>query len=212
MTGDVVGTLRYMSPEQAGGNRAVLDHRADVYSLGVTLYELLTRQPAFTADDRHKLIHDILESEIRSPRQLNPVIPKDLETVVLTAVAKEPAGRYPTAQAMADDLTRFLEHKPIEARRPSAMDRVKKWSRRHRTVVRSAVLVLLVMVVGFGLSTFLVLRKHEEAIRHAAEARRQRDRAEANLRLAMSALGEMCAAIERSSEDEQLDVSVHFEN
>ena len=99
MTGDVIGTLRYMSPEQAQAKHLVLDHRTDVYSLGVTLYELLTLRPAFPGDDRQKLVQRIVEDDPPPPRQLNKAIPKDLKTIILKAVAKEPKGRgsYPVS-------------------------------------------------------------------------------------------------------------------
>ncbi len=92
MTGDILGTLRYMSPEQAQGQRQVLDHRSDIYSLGVTLYELLTLEPPFAANDRHVLIHQILDGLPRPPRELRRDIPRDLETIVLKAMAPELAG------------------------------------------------------------------------------------------------------------------------
>ena len=147
MTGDILGTLRYMSPEQATGKRRVLDHHTDIYSLGVTLYELLTLRPAFDADDRQRVLQQIADEEPRAPRRLNGAIPKDLETIVLKAMAKEPEGRYASAQKLADDLRRFLEDKPIQARRPSILQRVRKWGRRHRPVVWSAVVVVVIATV-----------------------------------------------------------------
>src|SRR5262249_59189142 len=108
-TGAVVGTLRYMSPEQAAGRRGVVDHRSDIYSLGVTLYEFLTLQPAFPGDDRQDLLRRVAGEEPPAPRRLNPKVPKDLETIVLKAMAKFPAERYPSAQELADDLRRFLD-------------------------------------------------------------------------------------------------------
>ncbi len=175
MTGDVLGTLRYMSPEQAEGGRRVLDHRTDVYSLGVTLYELLTLQAAFDGSGRQALLRRILQDEPISPRQLNSAIPTDLETIVLKATAKEPHERYASAGQLADDLTRFLEHKPIHARCPSLATRAAKWSRRHRPVVWSAVATLLVAVVALAVSTMLIAgayrgEKHQRSI--ADEQRR----------------------------------------
>ena len=104
MTGDIVGTLRYMSPEQALGKRSEMNHRTDIYSLGVTLYELLTLQPAFAGDNRETLVRRLLEDDPPRPRTVNRAIPRDLETIVLKATAKEPGQRYATAQEMADDL------------------------------------------------------------------------------------------------------------
>jgi serine/threonine protein kinase/Flp pilus assembly protein TadD len=149
MTGDVVGTLRYMSPEQALAKRGLLDERTDIYSLGATLYELLTLEPAFDGSDRQELLHQIAFEEPKPPRRLNRAVPVDLETILLKALAKEPSGRYATAQEMADDLRRFLSDEPVLARRPTFLQRTAKWCRRHRAVVATAVLVgILVGIVG----------------------------------------------------------------
>ena len=118
-TGDLVGTLRYMSPEQALARRGVVDHRTDIYSLGATLYELLTLEPAFTGSDRQELLRQIAEDEPRPLRRQDRSIPIDLETIVLKAMAKRVEDRYLTAQELADDLRRFLDQKPIRARRPA---------------------------------------------------------------------------------------------
>ena len=142
-TGDVVGTLRYMSPEQVRGQKGVIDPRVDIYALGATLYELLTLRPAFSATDRQELLRSILHDEPVAPRRLRPSIPRDLETIVLKAMEKEPSARYCSARAMADDLTRFLDDRPVLARRPSVVDRAVKWSRRHRTPVFAAGTTLL---------------------------------------------------------------------
>jgi len=185
MSGDILGTLRYMSPEQAEGNRRILDHHTDIYSLGVTLYELLTLQTPFDSDDRHKLIHQIIDSDPQSPRGLNPTIPRDLETIVLKAIAPEPEGRYATAGALADDLRRFVEQKPIKAKRPTLMDRMVKWSRRHARIVVAGALVLLMLCAVMAAATVLVLLQMEraETARHDAvtamnDAKRERDRAD----------------------------------
>ena len=155
LTGDLLGTLRYMSPEQALGRRVVIDHRTDVYSLGVTLYELLTLRPAFDGRDRAEILRRIADEEPPPLRKLNPAVPADLETIVLKAMAKEPASRYATAQDLADDLRRFLEDRPIRARRPGLLDRAAKWSRRHRSVVTTAALLL---VLGTAVSTWQSFR------------------------------------------------------
>jgi tetratricopeptide (TPR) repeat protein len=145
MTGDLVGTLRYMSPEQALAKRASVDHRTDVYSLGVTLYELLTLEPAFSGNDREVVLRQIAFEEPRAPRQRNKAIPRELETIVLKALEKSPERRYATAQELADDLRRFLEDKPIHARRPTLVQRAGRWSRRHRAVVWAATVVAIVV-------------------------------------------------------------------
>jgi serine/threonine protein kinase len=174
MTGDLVGTLRYMSPEQALAQRGLVDHRTDVYSLGVTLYELLTLEPVFNGRDRHELLRQIAFEEPRPPRRRNDKIPIDLETIVLKAVAKPVEERYATAQELADDLRRFLDHKPILARRPSWWERATKWARRHRTVVRAGIGLLLLAAVGFALSTVLIWQEQARAkAAYEAEARQR---------------------------------------
>jgi tetratricopeptide (TPR) repeat protein len=151
LTGDFVGTLRYMSPEQALAKHGLVDHRTDVYALGATLYELLTRVPAVGGQDRQEILRKIAFDEPAAPRSLNRAIPADLETVVRKALAKEPSERYATAREMADDLRCWLEDKPIQARRPTLLHRLGRWRRRHKPLVRSvAALVLLVLLVGGG--------------------------------------------------------------
>jgi serine/threonine protein kinase len=180
MTGDLVGTLRYMSPEQALAQRGLVDHRTDVYSLGVTLYEVLTLEPSFDGRDRNELLRQIAFEEPCSPRQRNEKIPVDLETIVLKAIAKPVEERYATAQELADDLRRFLDHKPILARRPTCLERATKWARRHRGVVRAGIVLLLVAAVGFAVSTVLIWQEQARAkAAYEAEAR-QRARADEN--------------------------------
>jgi serine/threonine protein kinase len=119
LTGDQVGTLRYMSPEQALAKHGLVDPRTDLYSLGVTLYELLTLRPAVEGADRQEVLRRIAFEEPVAPRQLNRAIPTDLETIVLKAMEKSPEERYATAQELADDLRRFLADEPVQARRPT---------------------------------------------------------------------------------------------
>jgi serine/threonine protein kinase len=116
LTGELVGTLRYMSPEQALAKRVVVDERTDVYSLGATLYELLTLEPVFNGRNRQELLRQIAFDDPKPPRRLNRHVPRDLETIVLTALAKGPDHRYPSAKEMARDLQRFLNYEPIKAR------------------------------------------------------------------------------------------------
>jgi len=142
-TGDIVGTLRYTSPEQALARRGVVDQRTDIYSLGVTLYELLTLRPAFDGRDHQELLRQIALDEPVSPRRLNPAVPRDLETIVLKAMAKDPSSRYATAQELAADLSRFLDDQPILARRPGAPERALRWTRRHKELVAWAAAILV---------------------------------------------------------------------
>jgi tetratricopeptide (TPR) repeat protein len=154
LTGDLVGTLRYMSPEQTLAKRVVVDHRTDVYSLGATLYELLTLRPALDGRDREELLRQITFAEPKAPRRLDKAIPAELETIVLKAMAKNPDERYQTAEELADDLRHYLEDRPIQARRPGLVKRVWKWCRRHKALVGAAAAVLLVaglLAGGVGL-------------------------------------------------------------
>jgi tetratricopeptide (TPR) repeat protein len=177
MTGDLLGTLRYMSPEQALAKRGYLDHRTDIYSLGATLYELVTLQPAFASWDRQELLHQIADLEPQPPRKLSNSIPRELETIILKAMSKEPPGRYQTVLELADDLRRFLERRPIRAKRPTGWERVMKWGRRHTTVVLSTMVLLALSVLGLALSTALIAAKQAEIVRQRDLAHRQQQRA-----------------------------------
>jgi serine/threonine protein kinase/Flp pilus assembly protein TadD len=173
-TGDVVGTLRYMSPEQALGQRALPAPRTDIYSLGVTLYELLTLQPAFDGRNRQELLRQLATEEPRAPRRLNPAIPAELETIVLKAMAKDAESRYAIARELADDLERFLKDEPIRARRPTLPQRVRKWARRHTPLVWSAgvsaAVLLVLAVVGLAVNNVLINRERANADRRREEA------------------------------------------
>jgi WD40 repeat protein/tetratricopeptide (TPR) repeat protein len=147
-TGDILGTLRYMAPERFRGQG---DARADVYALGLTLYELLTLKPAFDTSDRLKLIEQVKNGEPVRPRSLDGRIPRDLETIVLKATDKDPAQRYATAESMSEDLRRFLDDEPIQARQASTAERYLRWARRNPIVAALGGLLtagLVVVTVG----------------------------------------------------------------
>jgi serine/threonine protein kinase len=175
MTGDLVGTLRYMSPEQALAKRVVVDHRTDVYSLGATLYELFALQPAFDGADRQELLRQIAFEEPRAPRRLNRAIPPELETIVLKALEKNPADRYAAAKELADDLRHWLEDRPIRAQRPSLGQRARKWARRHRGAAVATVVCLVAAVVALAISTGVIWyqKRQTEAARGEAEVQRR---------------------------------------
>jgi eukaryotic-like serine/threonine-protein kinase len=146
-SGDLLGTVRYMSPEQAAGRR-LLDARTDIYSLGTTLYELLTAQPAFDGRDSQELIRHITFEEPLAPRTLDPEIPRDLETIVSKAMAKEPERRYATARELAEDLERFCDDGPILARRLTIAGRMARWSRRHKRATAVALVGLVIVALA----------------------------------------------------------------
>jgi serine/threonine protein kinase len=178
MTGDLVGTLRYMAPEQALAKRVVIDHRTDVYSLGATLYELLTLRPVFAGTDRQELLRQIAFEEPVKPRRLERAAPAELETIVLKCLEKGPADRYATAKELADDLRRFLDDKPIQARRPSLRQVTARWARRHRAAVWAAAAVALLALAGAAAGTFWHVRQLEAAAqREQAAAGREREQA-----------------------------------
>lgn len=144
--GDVLGTPAYMSPEQAQGQGHKVDGRSDVYSLGVVLYQLLTDELPFRGNPR-MLLYQVLNDEPKPPRKINDRIPRDLETMCLKAMAKEPTRRYSTAAALAEDLGRFLNGEPIQARPVGQLERSVKWLRR-RPALASAIGVSLAAVVA----------------------------------------------------------------
>jgi serine/threonine protein kinase/WD40 repeat protein/Flp pilus assembly protein TadD len=178
-TGDIIGTIRYMAPERFGGWS---DRRSDVYSVGATLYELLTLRPLFAAVQA-ELIQKVLHDVPDLPRKLDPKIPRDLETIVLKAIAKEPGHRYPTAQALGDDLRRFLEDRPILARRSTAIEQFWRWCRRNpfpaaATLVAAA--AILVLAIGATVAAWTYRDQRDQIagqrdqIRHAETLGRER--------------------------------------
>jgi WD40 repeat protein/cytochrome c-type biogenesis protein CcmH/NrfG len=166
-SGDIVGTLRYMPPERF---RGWSDPRSDVYGLGVTLYELLTLHTPFEASARGALIERILVETPPRPRKLDPHIPRDLETIVLKAIEKEPARRYAGAGDLAEDLRRFLSDKPIQARRAGAWVYVRKWVKRRPGVAAlgAALCVALLGLVGMWVWSYVRI---SQALARAEEER-----------------------------------------
>jgi tetratricopeptide (TPR) repeat protein len=160
------------------GRQDVVDPRDDIYSLGATLYELLTLRPIFAGQDRDALLRQISLLEPTAPRRVNRAVPGDLETIVLKAVAKARADRYATAGELADDLRRYLETKPIHARRPTIVQRLAKWSRRHRSLVAAVGVVLVMAVAALAASTVLIWREMARAEGALVEAQASRRRAE----------------------------------
>ncbi len=149
MAGAILGTPRYMSPEQASAAKNPIDHRTDIYSLGATLYELATGKPLFEADSAHAVISQILTREPPAPRQVRPNLPRDLETIILKCLSKEAAQRYATAQSLADDLRAFVEGRAIKARRATLAEQAARWlkQQKHSVGVAAAAVTATVFVV-----------------------------------------------------------------
>jgi hypothetical protein len=187
-TGDLLGTLRYMSPEQAEGGRVLLDHRTDVYSLGATMYELLTLEPVFPSTDRNVLLRQIMQDEPRPPAAVNKKIPVELETIVLKAIAKSPTDRYASAEQLADDLQRWLEDKPILARRPRLAERAARWCRRHQSIVKVAAVFLCLAVLGLVAGTIVIAHEHANTETAFQSEIKQRAAAQESFRQARQAI------------------------
>jgi eukaryotic-like serine/threonine-protein kinase len=194
-SGDVVGTLRYMPPERFRGES---DARGDVYSLGITLYELLTLRPAFPDTTPQHLIQIITHEDLPGLRKVRPETPSDLETIVLKATARDPVHRYQSAAALAEDLRRFLEDRPITARRTTALAYLWRWCRRNRLAASLAgtALGLLVLVAVVSSAAYVrTARANKEVeqanteLKRVLEAeQRQREHAEGTSALALKAL------------------------
>ncbi|MBK8976267.1 MAG: serine/threonine protein kinase [Planctomycetes bacterium] len=215
-TGDLLGTLQYMAPEQLAGQQ---DERSDVYALGLTLYELLTLRTAFREEDRGRLLESIARGVIVAPSQVRPGIPRDLETIVLHALQREPRHRYASAAELAADLQNFLDDRPITARRANWLEHGWRWCRRNRAVASLAAIALLSLVVAaitgwvgwastkaaLGRERRAVIAEREaraEALARATEAaaardaaERARERSDENLRLAMQAFEEIFESV-----------------
>jgi dienelactone hydrolase len=177
VTGEFLGTPAYMSPEQITGGRVPLDHRTDVYSLGATLYELLTLRPPFSGASRDQVLAQILRKDPPPPRTLNAKVPVDLETICLKALEKDPDHRYRTADALADDLRRYLNRFAIAAKRAGPVARLAKFVRRHKLATAAGGAILLLATVA-GITTWLYQRSRQDVAEQAAATQAEREQAD----------------------------------
>lgn len=197
-SGDLVGTLAYVAPERFQGTTTKL---SDIYSLGVTLHEMLTLQKAFEGEDRVAIMNQVANQGLPNPRALNKTVPRDLETIVMKAASSQPGDRYRTAKEMAFDLEAFIEDRPIAARRLSYVEHAVRWCRRNRGMTSLAATVVLLLATLFGMLAF--------GYRHAD---RQRERFEATSQLAVGALDEIYYGFASTSLSESLADDMNTED
>jgi serine/threonine-protein kinase len=189
-TGDIIGTIRYMAPERFRGK---CDARSDVYALGLTLYEMLALRPAFEQTDRQALIQQVTEQDPPRLRKLNAAVPRDLETVIHKAIDKDPAGRYPTADGVAEDLQLYLDGRPIRSRSTSTMERCWKWAKRRPSVAALLTGLVGAVFTGLGAVTWqwrAAVAARDEALTARNDALSARDLAQQNFELARKAVDE----------------------
>ncbi|MCE9529898.1 MAG: serine/threonine-protein kinase, partial [Planctomycetes bacterium] len=183
-SGDILGTPAYMAPEQAAGNSRNISPRTDIFALGTILYELLTGKPPFRGATALETIKQVLELDPVAPKQLRPDVPRDLETICLKCLEKEPRKRYDSAADLADDLKRFLANEPIIARPAGRIELLVKFIRRHPQQAISIGLITVMLVLGLT-----------GAVWHTVQVRAERDRAERSADLALQAIDETLTVV-----------------
>jgi WD40 repeat protein/tRNA A-37 threonylcarbamoyl transferase component Bud32 len=220
-SGTLAGTPRYMSPEQAQASTHPVDHRSDIYSLGVTLYELLTSRPVFEGKTPLEVISQILTREPVAPRRLNREIPSDLATIVMKAMAKAPGDRYQSAQELGDDLNRWLKLEPIRARPIGPVGRTVRWCRRNPRLAAVTAVALTIILALSGIyyarlmkenaKTLKAFVRESDARRRADAARRQAEIAEQQAKTAsdLSQKSQKQAESERNAADFQRNEALY---
>ncbi len=184
VSGALIGTVRYMSPEQSAARSVRIDHRSDIYSLGATLYEAITLHPPFAGVDLQDTLSKIRDTDAPRPSQLNPRVPRDLETIVLKCMRKSPADRYQSAEALSQDLKRFARGDLIEARPQSRIEKLSRWGWKHRWRLTSAAVILVASCFAWWFAskwqaTEATLRanRYEPTVREAIRLLRRTERA-----------------------------------
>jgi serine/threonine-protein kinase len=209
LTGAQMGTPAYMSPEQAAGRLDRLGPASDVYSLGATLYYLLTGKPPFEGPDLPEVFRQVERGEFAPPRLVNPRVDKALEAICMKAMALDPGRRYPTARALFEDVEHWLADEPVGAYREPRGVRLRRWGRRHRPLVAGMAGLLVTALLALGAGTVLLGRvnrhiqeQRDEAARQRDEAQRQRDLARENFDRARGAVNTF---LTQFSEERQLN-------
>jgi len=197
MSGDLLGTLRYMAPEQALAKHGLVDHRADVYGMGATLYELLTGRPAVSGADKEEVLRSIAFDEPTPLRRVDKSIPAELETITLKCLAKEPGGRYLSAGECAADLRRWLGHQAIKATPPTLLDRASKWASRHRAGIAGTLAFLIMATAALAVGLVALAKKEGEARQATATALRRLNQ----LETANNLLGSVFANLDPAAEE-----------
>ncbi|HEV3164425.1 MAG TPA: serine/threonine-protein kinase, partial [Isosphaeraceae bacterium] len=198
LPGSALGTPTYMSPEQARGDLDRLGPRSDVYSLGATLYCLLTGKPPLEGEDIGVVLRAVQEGQFPRPSQHDSGLDKTLEAICLKAMGKEPEDRYPTPKALADDLDRWMADEPVSAYPEPSLARLARWGRRHRTLVAAASLLLITAVVGLSVGTVLLSQANARTERQRRLAQANFQKAEDNFRKAREAVDEYFTKVSES--------------